>query len=147
MTLLETACDYFLLLSRLEYALKNSSYLTNDKESAKPDWERFIDFVSSRMAVDTNDRDVRAFLDLPPKRQLFEDGKISWSKPENIKDHDKTRMLQACLTVRNNLFHGGKHGDGNAGRNMVLISAATKILRAAIDACPDVKAQFEYAEL
>jgi len=147
MTVMQVACDYFLLLSKLEYALKNGAYITNNRDAAKPDWDRFIAFVNPKIEIDVNDADIRAFLDSPPKRQLFKDGVISWSNPGKIADHDKERMLQACLTIRNNLFHGGKHGDGNTGRNMVLISAATKILSAAIEACPTVKEQFEFAEL
>ena len=147
MTLEQIACDYFLLLSRLEYALKISSYIVNDRGSAKPDWEGFITSVSPKMKVDTNDNDIRAFLDFPPRKQLFEDGIISWSNPDKITDNDSARMLQACLTIRNNLFHGGKHGEGNAGRNIILIKAATKILRVAIETFPDVRERFEYAEL
>lgn len=129
MTLKAAACEYFLLLSKLEYALKNCDFITNGKkDAAKPDWNSFIDRVHGAITIDTQDNDVQKFLDNPPKKQLYQDGNLSWSEPEKIKASNQKEVLQACLTIRNNLFHGGKHGDGNAGRNEYLLSAATKIL-------------------
>ncbi|MCD8498098.1 MAG: hypothetical protein LRZ85_08510 [Alphaproteobacteria bacterium] len=144
----KAAQDYFLFISKLEYALKNSGFVTiGRKDSAMPDWEKFIIHVHKELRVDTVDADIRHFLDSPPKKQLYKDGNIYWSSPEKIKDSDTREMLQACLSVRNNLFHGGKHGDGNSGRNEILIRAATKILHNAVEACPLVKQWFDMAEL
>lgn len=148
MTLETAACKYFLLLSKLEYALKNTGFITSHKNyAAKPDWNSFIDRVHGTITIDTQDSDVQNFLNNPPKKQLYKDGNLSWSKPEEIKASNQKEALQACLTVRNNLFHGGKHGDGNAGRNEYLLSAATKILTSAMKACPKVEEKFNLAEL
>ncbi len=144
----KAACDYFLLLSKIEYALKNSGFVVNGrKDTASPHGDGFIGHVHERLAVDTEDNDIKEFLKNPPKKQLYKDGVISWSTPDTIRPGDRQEMMQACLTVRNNLFHGAKNNDGNAGRNIILIRAAQKILDAAIAVCPEIKRNFDLAEL
>jgi hypothetical protein len=142
------ACQYFLLLSRLEYTLKNSGFVTTGKkDTASPNWEGFIAHVHEKIKIIPGDEDIKAFLKDPPKRQLYKDGAISWSNSDAIKATDRQEMLQACLTIRNNLFHGGKNADSEAVRNLDLLKAATKIVIAAIEACPTIKSKFDLAEL
>ena len=144
----KTACEYFLLLSKLEYALKNADFVKgNDRDNAQPDWDKFFNDVQSKIKLDIESDDIQEFLNHPPARQLFKGGILSWSKPQKILCSDSRRVLDTCLTIRNNLFHGGKYGDGNAGRNEVLLSAATKILTSAMNVHPQVKQNFDLADL
>lgn len=148
MTIEKSACEYFLFLSKFEYALKKSGYVTADSNSnASPDWNRFKEDMHGKISVDKNDADISVLLKQRPARQTYKDGQLGWSQPQKIGDNDNKALIDACLTIRNNLFHGGKHGDGNAGRNETLIKAATKILNSALDANSDVKQQFIFAEL
>lgn len=142
------ACDYFLFLSSIEYALKNGGYAKADTDyDATPDWNKFKDSVHDSMVIDDNDPDIKAIRDQRPARQIYKNEKLDWSSPQKIGQTDKKALIDACLTIRNNLFHGGKHGDGNAGRNKTLIRAALKILNAALDAEPTVKNQLQNAIL
>lgn len=142
------ACDYFLFLSKIEYALKNSGFVKSDSHhNALPDWNKFKEAVHANMAIDGNDPDIRAIRAQRPARQIYRDNQLDWSTPQNIGQTDNKALIDACLTIRNNLFHGGKHGDGNDGRNKILISAAIKILNAALDAEQDVKSQLQHAVL
>lgn len=144
----DAAYNYFLLLSKVEYALKNSGFVVSGrKDTASPYWDGFIGHVHENLVVNAEDDDIKEFLKNPPKKQLYKDGVISWSTPDTIRPDDRQELMQACLTVRNNLFHGAKNNDGNAGRNIILIRAAQKILNAAIAVCPKVKIKFDSAEL
>lgn len=148
MTLEKAACEYFLLVSRLEYALKNGGFCKSGQDdAASPDWEKFIRDVSLDIDNLSKDEDIKYFLNNPPKKQLYKDNELSYSPPQNISDTDKQGMLQACLTIRNNIFHGAKHSDSSEQRNNRLISAATKILKAASESEDKVKQAFDNAKL
>ena len=141
------ACEYFLFVSRFEYALKNTEFVKiNSDKKVQPDWDGFFDFLQGRMKLDIDD-DVEELLGKPPANQIYESEKLSWSKPQAIQHANIKEALKACLTVRNNLFHGGKHGDGNAGRNEVLLRASKKILEGALEVSPQVNEKFKLAEL
>ncbi|PZP54958.1 MAG: hypothetical protein DI586_08350 [Micavibrio aeruginosavorus] len=144
----QIACNYFLLLSSLEYALKNSGFVKVDSSyNAEPDWNKFKDEVHDKMNIDISDPDIQEIIKSRPARQIFKNDNLTWATPDRINPQKTKEFIDACLTIRNNLFHGGKHKDGNAGRNEVLIKAATKILNAAIEACPLVKNKFDEATL
>lgn len=142
------AFDYFMKLSRVEYALKKAGFVTGkekDGYNARPDWTAFKNDVHERMNLSLDDSDIKHLMDQRPARHLFKDGALTWSEPQKIGKGDKRALIDCCLTIRNNLFHGDKYGDGNKGRNEILLKAAAKILDSAINANDNVKYEYEQA--
>ena len=155
MTLEKEACEYFMLVSRMEYALKNSGFVKSGYgDAAQLDWNGFINYIHDKVEINLEDEDIKKLMEEPARRQIYKDDKLDWSNSQRIVETGKKELLQNCLTIRNNLFHGGKYGDrnaGNAGRNEYLLKAAKKILTAAITAatnvCPIIDGNFYLAKL
>ncbi|MCA9468321.1 MAG: hypothetical protein KC643_23170 [Nitrospira sp.] len=144
----KAACEYFFLISRIEYALKNSDYLDVNDGDVKPSWTKFIDEIGNRITLSTENKYIRYLADDPPKKQTYKDGNLSWSSPQAINQTNVKGLICACLTIRNNLFHGGKINDNDQERNLNLLKAATEIFNAAMNASPKkTKKAFEEARL
>ena len=105
------AFDFFYWFSRFEFALKENGYLKSHSpgDLAEPGWREFAakwhsSYVPSEEA---------AFLmNSPPERQIVGPGnQLDW-RPVNLGDckSDLACVVRLVTTVRNNLFHGGKHG-------------------------------------
>lgn len=99
-------------------------------EKAEPNWETF---KTKHQSSYFPSADARRLLDLHPKRQFVtEYGELEW-KPVGF-DHcsnDLCKVVTALLTVRNNLFHGGKHGDvdvDDKARNLELLACGKAVL-------------------
>jgi len=130
----ECAFEYFYWFSRFEFALKENKYLKDKRAGAgaKSNWEEFRlkhqgNYVASNEA--------RRLVDLHPKKQIVaENGGLEW-RPVGF-DHcdlesDLCRVITALQTVRNNLFHGGKHGDvdvDSKDRNVNLLTCSKIVL-------------------
>lgn len=104
--------EFFYWFSRFESSLKENRFLKSEKpgSNAEPSWESFekthaIDYELSSEAI--------KLVKLHPKRQIVEDQfDLGW-KRVGI-DHcnsELSKVKTMLLTIRNNLFHGGKHGD------------------------------------
>ena len=146
------ACEYFLFMSKFEYALKQTDFVKSDKyNNAKPDWDRFIEEISAKIKINFDDPHIQRMMNKPPKRQIYKDRKLDWNENNGTikKSHNNVprQLIECCLTIRNNLFHGGKIDDGNQGRNKYLLNAGLKILNAAKDAHLGLKQSFISAEL
>ena len=124
--------EYFYWFSRFEFALKERGYLKDKNPGAKaePDWDDFVKkhkdkYHSSAEAID--------LIKLHPKRQkVAEAEKLEW-EPVGIShcNNDLCKIVAMIKTVRNNLFHGGKHGDKDVDdlqRNTKLLSLCKKML-------------------
>lgn len=135
MNLEQAACEYFFLVSKLEYALKNSNFVKDDDGKAKPNWNEFKNTICSRITIPAHDENVQYLASHPPKKQTYSDGRLGVSNPQSISLSNVKGLIDACLTIRNNLFHGGKHNDDQV-RNLKLLKAAEIILYAALDASP-----------
>ena len=124
--------EYFYWFSRFEFALKENGFLksTEAGANAEPYWEGF----KERYAGDyTLSRDANKLLELHPKRQIVNDNQeLDW-RPVGI-DHcnnELCKIVTMLNTVRNNLFHGGKHGDmdmDNIERNLQLLYVSKLVL-------------------
>ncbi|PKM29502.1 MAG: hypothetical protein CVV07_10430 [Gammaproteobacteria bacterium HGW-Gammaproteobacteria-11] len=128
----DIAFDFFYWFSRFEFALKENKLLKRNDigENAEPGWDAFIE----RYAGDfKHSKQTRELLELNPKRQkVGPNSAVEW-KEVDMGDcrSDLCRVVRLLKTVRNNLFHGGKHGaDGwdDPDRTKKLLSNGKVIL-------------------
>lgn len=104
--------EFFYGFSRFECALKECGYLKSFELGAKaePNWDMFEDKYSDSYI---QNQKVEKFIKLHPKRQIVAHAKeLDW-KPVGL-NHCKSELctlITMLKTVRNNLFHGGKHSD------------------------------------
>ncbi len=140
------AKDFFLFFAKFEYALKNSDFVKYDKKRAKPDWEKFKKMTKIPSSINS-DEDVKYLKKNPPKVQCYDDTskRLIWNERKKI--NDTSELIDACLTIRNNLFHGGKCNDSDNIRNMSLLNSAKKILEALLEENTELKRKFDDATL
>lgn len=124
--------EYFYWFSRFEFALKENSYLVNvtPKSKAEASWETFREKYKSSYSPS---EEANELIKLHPKRQLIGNNKELIWQPVGI-SHCSTelcKVIAMLTTIRNNLFHGGKHGDievDDKERNIKLLSLGKTIL-------------------
>jgi len=147
----ELILDFFVTLSRAEYALKSAGYFRDNGSGAQPDWDRFArELIPHFNSQDSDElsQAVSYYLRLPPQKQIVEEGTLSWSDalPENGSEIE--RLLILVRRVRNNLFHGGKsnpQGSEEARRNTSLLSYGITILRKTVSLNDNVKREYDKA--
>ncbi len=136
--------ELFRVISRFEYALKEIGFVEGGRrDEAKVSWDRFTEECLGEAFLDRIVRENLApvLLRNPPSRQIAKGGRLDWAAcdpPKTTKE-----LFRAVRRTRNNLFHGGKHGDHDADRNQALIAESICLLRQALEACADVQAAFE----
>lgn len=106
----EAAFNFFYAFSRFEFALKENRYLRSEQvgKSAEADWERFAKCWETEYKLS---KAAEYLIDARPKRQVvgatdLEFRSIDFSKA----DSELVRVTRLLRVVRNNLFHGSKHG-------------------------------------
>lgn len=102
--------EFFYWFSRFEFALKENQFLKNHTEGARaePGWDQFISSHEATYGLsDIGSQLVAA----APKRQIVGPHGIDFV-PVGFDDHpsELAKVVRLLKTVRNNLFHGGKHG-------------------------------------
>lgn len=107
----ELAFDFFYWFSRFEFALKENKFLNRTKagDYAEPGWDLF---VKEHEAVFQLTDQTNKLLELNPKRQkVGANSDLEW-KEVGIADckSELCKVVRLLKTIRNNLFHGGKHG-------------------------------------
>lgn len=107
----QIAFDFFFSYSRFEFALKVNGYLKSHRtgDNAEPGWIEFVERWQSKYLVTG---DATLLLASPPERQVVgADSVLAWEpvKLDGCKS-DLAKIVRLVKTVRNNLFHGGKHG-------------------------------------
>lgn len=124
--------EYFYWFSRFEFALKANHLLkTNEPgELAEPSWELFIKkYAADYQAPDEANR----LIQLHPKRQYVgPNDDLEW-KPVGLAHCGSSlcEVVTMLRVVRNNLFHGGKHGDvevDDKERNLDLLVCSKAVL-------------------
>jgi hypothetical protein len=100
---------FFFKFSRFEFALKKANYWKRGQTKAEPDWLRFIgDFKEAY----TPCQSAVKLLESPPRRQIIRNGGLDWADLNFDGIHSSLEKVALLIrTIRNNLFHGGKHGD------------------------------------
>lgn len=104
--------EYFYWFSRFEFALKENKYLKDRTQgaNAEPNWDKFQEQYRSEYVAS---EEAHRLIELHPKRQIVsEHEELKWIPVgvSHCKD-DLCKIITMLKTVRNNLFHGGKHGD------------------------------------
>lgn len=128
----ESSFEYFYWFSRFEFVLKENGFLKSEDQGAKaePSWGKFKDKFKDQYNASS---EAKALIDLHPKRQVVSVGRsLEWI-PVGL-DHctnELCKVITMLCTIRNNLFHGGKHGDfevDDKQRNLSLLHQAKLVL-------------------
>ena len=106
----ELAFLFFYKYSRFEFALKENGYLRdrNPDSPAIPGWR---EFASTRYAAYRRSPEAAELIGAAPKCQVVgANGYLEW-KDVDFRGFpgDLGKVIRLLQTVRNNLFHGGKH--------------------------------------
>lgn len=103
------AFEFFYFFSRFEFALKeNGRVCEGPRGVAQADWNSFVKELEGAYELCES---AEAMLASPPDVQRVEnDAYLDWRPLEfDGCRSDLARVVLAVKTVRNNLFHGGKH--------------------------------------
>ena len=126
------AFDFFYWFSRFEFCLKDCGYLKNEDPgaNAEPGWEKFVRV--HRQDYQLSDQ-AKELLTSPLNRQIVtNNGNLEWRPVgTNYCTSDLEIVVRLIKTVRNNLFHGGKHGGADwddLPRTELLLSASKSVL-------------------
>jgi len=147
----ELACEFLAVFSRMEYALKSTSYAIGGEKKVDPAWDRFANDINQKFLAIAPQELVEAcdyLLAQPPRKQVLQDNRIAFV--DQVIDHQQAKtqqVLQMVRTVRNNLFHGGKYcpeGEREAGRNQLLVEHSLRVLLACSAIDEVVRLSFEY---
>jgi hypothetical protein len=106
----DLAFDFFYWFSRFEFALKAAPYLEDDKVGARamPGWEKFFADWQDRYTLTPAGQKL---IDAKPQRQVVGQNGLDFAEVRfDDKPSDLVKVIRLAKTVRNNLFHGGKHG-------------------------------------
>ena len=128
----ELVFDFFFRFARFESALKENGYRrwTDAGARAWPSWQKFA--AKYRATYQANSSAKTLIASLPKIQVIGENGQLQFVHQhlaENIDTLD--RVIAHAQTVRNNLFHGGKHGgDGwtDPDRMKVLLRSTIGVL-------------------
>jgi hypothetical protein len=126
------AFEFFFEFSRFEYALKENGYLKAHAAGARAEagWDEYIQRFADVFHASA---EAAALLAAAPEQQIVEAGdKLIW-RPTALTHctSDLQRVVTLLKTVRNNLFHGGKHGGAgwdNAPRTETLLANGRQLL-------------------
>lgn len=126
------AFDFFYWFSRFEFALKENAYLQSRDVGARaePGWDAFVEKWHEQY---TPSIEATALLAARPERQIVAPNhELTW-KPVGLEgcNSELAKVVRLLKTVRNNLFHGGKHGGAgwdDPKRTELLISSGKAVL-------------------
>ena len=144
----ELACEFFAVFSRFEFALKESGYWkTGHNAAAEPNWDKFAADVSNSFQNGQSAEVAQAvtyLLNEPPMRQIIENNSLNWRPlvfPNSSQTH---KVLLAVRTIRNNLFHGGKHTPHSPpGRDERLVKASLTVIQRCLLLHDAVRSDYE----
>lgn len=123
--------DFFFWFSRFEYALKEARMLKKLEpgKNAEADWTRFINAHQDGYQIDAAGK---ALIAANPKRQIVTETGLEFRDVGfNPGASDLERVVRLANAVRNNLFHGGKHGSAywtDADRMKLLLQTTICVL-------------------
>lgn len=123
--------DFFFWFSRFEYALKEARILKNPEPgaNAEPGWTRLIDEHKGAYQIGSAGL---ALIAANPQRQIVTAHDLDFRDVGfNPGASNLERVVRLANTVRNNLFHGGKHGSAywtDAERMRLLLETVIAVL-------------------
>jgi hypothetical protein len=143
----DLACEFLAVFARMEYALKATGrYAVGTRNAVSANWDLFandIDRLFSAVRDEELTRSVGFLLAQPPRKQVLRKGGVTFEDQQIDGKQKRTQqVLLMVRTVRNNLFHGGKHvpgGEREAGRNAQLVHSSLVVLKQCISLSPTVQ--------
>ncbi len=104
------AFDFFFRFSRFEFALKEARILKDDRvgANAEVDWDGYIRAFRDQYVLSPAGK---ALVEARPQRQIVGEHELEFRDVAfNPGASELEKVVRLANTVRNNLFHGGKHG-------------------------------------
>jgi len=149
----ELVLDFFLTLSRIEFALKVTKYAKGNTSRAKPDWDKFGRDIKDHFNIKRDEKleaSCNYYLKLPPQKQILKNNKLTWvdAIPEGLSDPEL--LLVYVRRVRNNLFHGGKYNiqaPDETERNEELLKSGIRIIHEALKCELNVWGAYQQASI
>lgn len=145
--------EFFLVLSRMEFALKVSGFATGTENSVTPDWDAYARQIRDTFIKDVTSELLEAsnyYLNTPPQKQVLDNGGLAWSSMVPNNPAEIENLLILVRRVRNNLFHGGKYNSqahDETARNESLLRYGITILEASMTLVPNIKAAYSGAAI
>ncbi len=147
----ELACECLAVFARVEYALKaTGEYAAGGEDGVSANWDRFANDIDESFCAVEDERfwsAVDYLLTHPPRKQVLRQGTTIFVNQQIDTNQSKAQQtLLMIRSVRNNLFHGGKHlphGEQEAGRNARLVSSALTVLKHCATMHPAVQLCYE----
>lgn len=125
------AFDFFYWFSRFEFALKEARILRSREVGANAE-AGWTDFIARHRNGYQPSAAARALIEARPQRQIVGAVDLDYRDVSfNPGASDLERVVRLAQTVRNNLFHGGKHGIDywdDPERMRTLLSTTIKVL-------------------
>lgn len=136
----EILLEFFIIYSRLEYALKRTNFTKTNDGDAEANWEKFISKNKSNFDSQKSERLKQAvdyLLSFPAQKQIIKDGKLDFVEHPGTKSGPELCRVYHCIRMtRNNLFHGGKFPYKpvkEPSRNKKLIESCLIVLKEIIE--------------
>lgn len=108
----EAAFDFLFWFSRFEFGLKEKQFLksTDAGKKAEPNWDKFVKKHRNGYAAGPG---ARALIAARPRQQVVaSNAGMAWKELQfEANEFELQKVTLLLRLVRNNLFHGGKHGD------------------------------------
>lgn len=147
------AFELFCAFSRFEYALKahpSHRYCRpGPGHSTTSAWERLASDLTEACFDDIAARGVAPTIrEQPPKRQVALEAVDGYAPEWETPPEPTTTksLIDAVKRVRNNLFHGGKHGTPDFARDPLLIAEALEVLGEILSRDEDLERLFAHRE-
>lgn len=147
----DLVCEFLAVFARMEYALKATRFAVRNRRDVSASWDQFANEAHERFHTETSE-ELKAAVDFlwnfPPRKQFLTDDEQLCFRDFEI-DPAQRQLQQLILmvrTVRNNLFHGGKHlpdGESELGRNEKLVRSSLVLLRECAQLVDDVRGAYE----
>jgi hypothetical protein len=150
----ELVLDFFLYLSRFEFALKVTGYARGNETRVDLHWDKFVTEIAPSFSKDRTKELAEAcdiLLVNPPHKQVIVNGSLGWNTTlpcDTSKEFEL--IIGLARRVRNNLFHGGKYNaqfHEETARNEALLKAVIVIIEECLHLAPNVRGQFEQAAI
>lgn len=141
----ETILNFFITFSRMEYALKQSGFVSGGVKAVSADWDKLALELRASFRPDRTkilQESVEYILNHPPKKQVLQSNTLNWV--DNIRPVDEQvlkKLLIFVRSIRNNFFHGEKIKgvlEGQPQRNLKLLKCSLTVLHECLDLCSSV---------
>lgn len=123
--------------------------MDNSHGYIKADWKKFTKIIEENFNS-AKKQELKVALEYllhnPPKKQVLKAGRLVWEKISiQLNDKEIDRLRNSIVTIRNNLFHGGKFRGTitkEISRNYMLLESSIVILNERLNLNTTVKENF-----